>query len=97
MRPNSLYEREIVMHKQAIIVTKDNLSIIADSLVDYSAEDILAETIAPLNQGKTVVLVKHIIGDVAVVSHIVFESMFYANMKTLAPLNDQTFVDAVPV
>jgi hypothetical protein len=84
------------MHKQAIIVTKDNVSDIAATLVDYSAEDILAEAHLPLNQGKIVVLVKHIIGDVAVVSHIVFESMFYANMTPLAPLNDKTFVDAVP-
>jgi hypothetical protein len=86
------------MHKQAIIVTKDNVSNIADTLSDYSAQDILDEIIAPLTQEKTVVLVKHVFdGGVAVVSHIVFESMFYANMKTLAPLNDKTFVDAVPV
>lgn len=85
------------MHKQAIIVTKDNVSSIADTLVDYSAQDILDEALAPITQGKTVVLVKHILEEnVAVVSHIVFESMFYANMNALAPLNDKTFVDAVP-
>lgn len=96
MRYTPLYEREIVMLQQAIRFTKDNFSDIADTLIDFTDHDLLNEYGYMFNTNMNYVLVRSVFDDgIAVLSHVVTESMFYANAKTTAELNDTTFVDVV--
>jgi hypothetical protein len=83
----------MLIPQQAIRVTRDNVSAIADSLIDYSAQDILDDCNYMLERSINVILVRFIHEPgVHTVSHIVSESMFYANARPVAELNDQTFV-----
>jgi hypothetical protein len=96
MRYTTLYEREIVMLQQAIIFTKDNFSDIADSLIDFTDHDLLNEYGYLFYKNEKHVLVRSVCeNEIAVLSHVVTESMFYANARTTAELNDKTFVDVV--
>jgi hypothetical protein len=79
--------------QEAILVTLDNVSYIASTLLDYTAQDILDECERPLHEGNTLVLVRF--PGYSTVSHIVRESMFRANATTTAELNDKTFVPVV--
>ncbi len=78
------------MLQQAIIVHVNNASEIAESLLDYSAQDILDELAYSLRRDRAV-LVRESFDGLYVVSHIVTEDMFYANATTAVPLSDQIF------
>jgi hypothetical protein len=88
------HEREIVMHQQAIIFMKDNASLIADQLIDYTnPEDLLNDYGYMLNPSNVIILVRSVFEDgVAVLSHVVTMSMFLAN-ATASALSDTEFND----
>jgi hypothetical protein len=83
-----------MLKQQAIIFTQDNISLIAEDLVDYTnPEDLLEDYGYMLQPGTTNVLVRSVFEDgTAVVSHVVRESMFYAN-ATARLLTDTAFHD----
>jgi hypothetical protein len=97
MRPTPLYEREIVMHQQAIIFTKDNASLITDNLIDYTDPYVLlAEYDHLFTMNRNLILVRSVMADgQAVLSYVVATSMFNANAKPVAPLTDTHFTDVV--
>lgn len=82
-----------MLTQQAIIFTKDNASLIAD-LVDYTtSEELLNDYGYMLQPGTTNVLVRSVFEDgTVIVSHVVRQSMFYANAMTTEELGDQKFV-----
>lgn len=75
----------------AIKLTKDNAAYAAADLIDFTAQDLLDECNYMLNASINVVFVKAVIDGVSTYSHIVSESMFYANAKTENELNENTF------
>lgn len=82
------------MLQQAIIVHVGNASEIAESLLDYSAQDILDELAYSLRRDRAV-LVREYFDGLYVVSHIVTEDMFHANATTAVLLNDQIFTRVI--
>lgn len=84
------------IQQQAIIVTRDNVNDLADSLIDYSAQNILDEAEPLWNNHHVPILVREVVEPgVHVVSHIVSLSMFLANAKPADTLSDSTFVTVV--
>lgn len=84
------------MQQQAIIFTKDNASFIADSLIDFTAQELLDEYDHMFNPNRGIVLVKSVMDDgIAVLSHVVTTSMFFANAKPVHMLTDTYFTDVV--
>lgn len=80
------------MLNQAIIFTKDNVSTITDTLIDYTdPAELLAEYQWMLNKHGHLVLGKDVMLDgIAVLSYVITESMFRANQPDVK-LNDQSF------
>lgn len=84
------------MIQEAILVTENNIPAIADSVVDYTAEDIQEEIGYMLRSSIKPVFVRNVHSSgVATTSHIVSVSMFYSNVTTTSELNDQTYVQVV--
>lgn len=81
------------IQQQAIRLTKDNVSVISDSISDFTAQDLLDEYGYMLDNNINVILVRAFTETgVAVLSHVVSESMFYANARPVAELDDKTYV-----
>jgi hypothetical protein len=80
----------------AIIFTKNNADLIAASLSDYTAQELLDEYDYMLKEFNNLVLVRSDFGDGAsVLSHVVTTSMFYANAEPLTMLTDYHFTEVV--
>jgi len=79
--------------QQAIIFTKDNANLIADSLSFYTAKDLLDDYGYMLKPGTVLILVRDVMDDgTKLVSHVVTMSMFLANAKA-ETLSDSDFND----
>ena len=84
------------MLQQAIRFTQDNLSDIADTLIEYTPETLENDYAYLLSNNFKYVLVREeVYPGEFLLSHVVTESMFYANATTTDPLNDKNFVQVV--
>ncbi len=84
-----------MFHQEAIKLTKDNVSVAAERLIDYTAQDLLDEYNYMLTQFPYVVLGIDVMDDVAMLSYVVTQSSFDANARTINELNDQTYETVV--
>lgn len=85
-----------MLTQQAIIFTKDNASLIADSLIEYTAQQLLDDYDHLFTMNRNLVLVRSLFDDgSAVLSHVVATSMFEANARPVSPLTHDSWTDVI--
>lgn len=80
------------MQQLAIAFNKNNADIVAASLDDYSASELLEEYEWMLNTHANLVLAKDVLDSgFSCISYVVTTDMFEKNAPTAIELNDQTY------
>lgn len=80
------------MQQLAIAFNKNNINVVAASLDDYSASELLEEYEWMLNMHTNLVLAKDVLDSgFSCVSYVVPTHMFEKNAPTAIELNDQTY------
>jgi hypothetical protein len=84
--------KETIMHQEAILLTTENASMIAERTAEYhSATDLLEDYGYMLIMHMPIVLALDVNEDFSTVSYVVTTGLFNAFAKTDLPLNDHTF------
>jgi hypothetical protein len=94
MIPITSNKGQVMLKREAILLTKDNAPAVAATLTDYTLEELLAEADPLFTLNGTVVLCAstYPTSGHRLVDYVVHESLYKINNDNFAALNDKTYV-----